>query len=103
MNPKIAPYIRHMLTLPTLGESIASRRKALGLTQTVLAERARIGRSTLDALENARIGELGFAKVARVLAALGMELQLQEAGRRRPTLEELQEEDRREQGLDGRR
>jgi transcriptional regulator with XRE-family HTH domain len=92
-----------MLTLPTLGESIAARRKAMGLTQTVLAGKARVGRSTLDALENARIGELGYAKVARILAALGLELKLQEAGSRRPTLDELLEEDRRDQDLDGRR
>jgi len=90
------------MTLPPLGESIAIRRRALGMSQATLARNAGVGRSTLDALENARLGELGFVKVARILAALGMELKLQEAGSRRPTLEELLEEDRRDEGLDGR-
>lgn len=100
---QIAHYIRRMLTLPVLGESIAARRKAMGMTQVALARKAGVGRSTLDALENARMGELGYGKVVRILAALGMEMKLQEAGSRRPTLEELQEEDRHDQDLDGRR
>ncbi len=91
------------MTLPSLGEQIAARRKALGLTQAALARKARVGRSTLEALENARLGELGFSKVTSLLAALGLELRLQEAGSRRPTLEDLLEEDRDDQGLDRRR
>ena len=89
-----------MVTLPALGEWIAARRKALGLSQTVLAKKAGIGRSTLDALENARLGELGFVKICRILAALGMEFKLQGIGSRRPTLEDLIEEDRLDQDLD---
>ena len=92
-----------MQTLPTLGESIAVRRKAMGLSQVALARKAGIGRSTLDALENARLGELGYVKVARILAVLGLELNLQEMASRRPTLDELMEEDRLDQDLDRRR
>jgi len=92
-----------MRTLPVLGEAIATRRKALGLSQAALAGKAGIGRSTLDALENGRLGELGYVKVARILAVLGLELKLQEVGSRRPTLDELLEEDRLDQDLDGRR
>jgi transcriptional regulator with XRE-family HTH domain len=91
------------MTLVSLGEQIAARRKALGLTQAVLAKRAKVGHSTLDALENGRLGELGLSKIIRLLSALGLELKIQEAGRRRPTLEELMEEDRDDQGLDRRR
>jgi len=68
-----------MLTLSSLGGRIAAKRKELGLTQTALARRASVGRSTLDALENDRIDELGYAKVARILSVLGMELKLEEA------------------------
>lgn len=75
----------------------------MGLSQTALAGKAGLGRSTLEALENARLGELGYAKVARILAVLGLELKLQEAGSHRPTLEELLDEDRHDQDLDGRR
>ncbi len=60
-------------------------------------------RATLDALENGRAGELGFSKVAKLLAALGLELTLQTAGSQRPTLDELMQEDRDDKGLDRRR
>lgn len=92
-----------MLSLSLLGESIADRRKELGLTQSQLAQKARVGLSTLDALENARLGELGYSKITNILTALGLELRLQEISRRRPTLEELMEEGRDDQGLDRRR
>jgi transcriptional regulator with XRE-family HTH domain len=92
-----------MLTMPPLGAQIAARRRKLGLSQAELAKKASIGRSTLDALENGRIGELGFSKITKILSALGMELKLQETGSRRPTLDELMQEDRDDQGLDRRR
>lgn len=78
-----------MLDLATLGVIIAQRRSEQGLTQAELARRARIGRSTLDALENGRSAELGFGKVSRILAALGLTLKIGEANRGRPTLEDL--------------
>jgi transcriptional regulator with XRE-family HTH domain len=89
-----------MMNLTSLGEQIAARRRALGLSQTALAQKAGVGRSTLEALERARLGELGYAKVTHILAALGMELRLHEAGSRRPTLEDLLNEDRDAQGMD---
>lgn len=82
-----------MVDLSKIGGLIAFRRKALKLTQKALADRARVGRSTLDALENGRAGELGFTKVARILTALGMGLRVVEAPGHRPTLEDLLEED----------
>ena len=80
----------------------------MGLSQTALAKTARMSRATLDALENGRIGELGYTKVVNLLTALGLELRLHEASARRPTLEELVNEDRDgrdsdDQGLDRRR
>jgi transcriptional regulator with XRE-family HTH domain len=92
-----------MSDLASLGAQIAERRKALKLSQMALARRAGISRATLDALENGRAGELGFSKVTRLLAALGLELKLQAAGSQRPTLDELLQEDRDDQGLDRRR
>jgi transcriptional regulator with XRE-family HTH domain len=81
-----------MLDLTTLGRLIAERRSAERLTQAELARRARIGRSTLDALENGRATELGFGKVSRVLAAIGLTLKVGETNRGRPTLEDLMAE-----------
>jgi transcriptional regulator with XRE-family HTH domain len=92
-----------MLPLSSLGEQIAARRKALALTQRMLAQKARVGLSTLDALENGRLGELGYSKINNILTALGLELKLQEASVRRPTLEQLMQEGRDDQGLDRRR
>ncbi len=92
-----------MLLLPSIGEQIATKRKASGLTQTALAKKAGVGLSTLDALENGRMGELGYSKVSSILSALGLELKLQETSARRPTLDELIEEERDDKGLDRRR
>jgi len=91
-----------MLDLASLGERIAQRRCALKLTQTALATHAKVGRATLDALENGRAGELGFSKIARILSALDLDLRLVEAGDGRPTLEDLMREND-DQGLDRRR
>jgi transcriptional regulator with XRE-family HTH domain len=92
-----------MLSLISIGAQIATRRKAQGISQAALAKRARIGHSTLDALENGRLGELGLAKIIRLLTVLGLELDLREAEGRRPTLDDLLKEDRDDQDLDRRR
>ncbi len=91
------------MLLHSIGEQIAARRKTLGLSQAALAKQAKVGHSTLDALENGRLGELGLSKIIRLLSALGLELKIQETAGRRPTLEELMEENRDDQGLDRRR
>jgi transcriptional regulator with XRE-family HTH domain len=91
------------MDLVSLGRQIAERRKSLELSQAELAHQAGISRATLDALENGRTGEVGFSKVSKLLAALGLELMVQPASSRRPTLDELLEEDRDDQGLDRRR
>ena len=88
-----------MLDLICIGEETVRRRKALKLSQTELSRRARVSRATIDALENARIGELGFSKVTRLLTALGMELRLETARSQRPTLDELMQENRNDQDL----
>jgi transcriptional regulator with XRE-family HTH domain len=91
-----------MLTLLSIAEQIAAKRKALGLTQPALAKKARVGLSTLDALENGRLGELGYSKITNILSALGLELKLQETSARRPTLDELMEEEQNDKGMDRR-
>ena len=91
-----------MLPLFSLGEQIAIKRKELGLTKPTLAKTARVGLSTLDALENGRMGELGYSKITNILTALGLELKLHQASASRPTLEELMEEARADDGLDRR-
>ena len=92
-----------MLPISSIAEQIAAKRKALGLTQPALAKKARVGLSTLDALENGRLGELGYSKITNILSALGLELKLQETSARRPTLDELMEEEQNDKGMDRRR
>ena len=99
----LANIIGIMVDLNSVGGQIAERRKALKLSQSALARKAGVSRATLDALENGRAGELGFAKIARLLAALGLELKLTAAvGSQRPTLDELMQEDRDDKSLDRR-
>jgi HTH-type transcriptional regulator / antitoxin HipB len=92
-----------MLGLIEIGAKIAARRRDLGISQSELSRKTNISRSTLDALENGRIGELGFSKVTKILSALDLELKLHEGNLQRPTLQELLEEDRNDKGLDRRR
>ena len=92
-----------MLDLISIGSQIAERRKTLKLSQAALSRKAGVSRATLDALENGRAGELGFSKITRLLAALGLELTLQTASSQRPTLDELMQEDRDDKSLDRRR
>jgi transcriptional regulator with XRE-family HTH domain len=97
------PNILGIMDLISIGEQIAESRKELHLSQTELASKAGISRSTLDALENGRAGELGFSKLTKLLAALGLELKLHAARSQRPTLDELLQEGHDDQGLDRRR
>jgi transcriptional regulator with XRE-family HTH domain len=92
-----------MLTLSSIGSQIASKRKTARMSQSELAKTAGVSRATLDALENGRMGELGYTKITKLLTALGLELKLQETGSRRPTLDELLNEEHHDQGLDRRR
>ena len=91
-----------MLDLISIGKKVAESRRKLKLSQTSLARKAGLSRATLEALENGRAGELGFSKLTKLLAALGLELKLQAARSNRPTLDELLEEDRDDQSLDRR-
>jgi transcriptional regulator with XRE-family HTH domain len=92
-----------MVDLLSIGEQIAAHRKRIKLSQAELSRKTGVSRATLDALENGRAGELGFSKVSKLLAVLGLELTLQTASSHRPTLDELMQEDRDAQSLDRRR
>lgn len=60
--------------LSNLGTIIRDRREALGLTQSRLARLCRLSRQTLVGLEAGTLSDLGFNRVAQVLAVLGLEL-----------------------------
>ncbi|GEO37749.1 hypothetical protein SAE02_18970 [Skermanella aerolata] len=81
-----------MLDLLGIGERIAVERKALGLTQTQLAQRSRTSRATITALETGAQRELGFNKIMAILTVLGLDLRLTAANAGQQTLEDLQRE-----------
>jgi transcriptional regulator with XRE-family HTH domain len=83
-----------VLDLISIGTQVAARRRQLKLSQAKLSLKAGLSRATVDALENGRAGELGFCKITKILTALGLELTLQTASSRRPTLDELMQENR---------
>jgi transcriptional regulator with XRE-family HTH domain len=63
------------VTLAAIGRLLAQRRRARGLSLREVATAARVGRSTLAALEAGTIAELGYAKVDRLCDALGLVLE----------------------------
>ena len=63
------------------------------LRQADLAERARVSLTMVQMLEQGRAGEIGFSKLSRILAVLGLELRLAPAASARPTLDDLRNED----------
>lgn len=85
-----------MLDLVDIGLTIAHRRREMALTQGDLAARSGVSRSTVNALEAGRLGEIGYRKLASILAALKLGFRVEPLSRRRPTLQELIEEDDRE-------
>ncbi len=78
-----------MLNLLTIGQVITTHRKAAKLTQVQLAERSRVSRATIAALETGAMRELGYNKVMQILSVLGLDLRVTAANLGRPTLEDL--------------
>lgn len=69
-----------MQTVLELGEAVAQRRRALGLKQGDVAERAGVTQDSLSRFELGKVAEFGSRKLLAVLAVLGMELQFIEMG-----------------------
>ncbi len=81
-----------MIDLREIGRSVAAARRERHLKQLELAQRAGVSRPTIDMLENGRAAELGYSKLIRILAVLGLELRLQTIAPERPTLDDLLKE-----------
>nr|WP_063570569.1 helix-turn-helix domain-containing protein [Luteibacter rhizovicinus] len=80
-----------MQTLAELGEAVATRSKALGLKQAMVAESAGITPESLSRFERGRSAEFGSRKLLAVLAVIGMELHFIEEGAS-GSLDELRKE-----------
>lgn len=81
-----------MIDLGEIGQSIALARKERHLTQLELAKRAGVSRPTIALIENGRATEIGYSRLVRILAILGLELRLQPIALVRPTLDDLLKE-----------
>jgi transcriptional regulator with XRE-family HTH domain len=82
-----------MERLELIGRQIAEARRQARRTQQGLAEKAGISVRTIRQLEAGRAPEIGYGKLVRVLAAVGLELTLGPVKRDRPTLDDLLRED----------
>jgi transcriptional regulator with XRE-family HTH domain len=78
-----------MEDLIELGERIKAARRKKGWSQTRLAQASGVSRARIEALENARITEIGFKHLLRILNALDFDFRLTQLNRGRPTLEDL--------------
>lgn len=90
-----------MLDLIDIGEAVRRQRREMKLTQADLAARSGVSRSTINALEAGRLGEIGYRRLATVLSALGLQFRIAPQRHRRPTLQDLIEEDERDPGRGG--
>ena len=81
------------MDLVDLGDLVKKTRRAQKLSQGELVLRSKVSRARLDALENGRISDIGFKNLMRVMNALGLDLRVTQLNDRRPTLEDLVEED----------
>ena len=70
--------------LTQLGVAIRRARKARGLTQATLSNRAAITRETLSQLESGAVKDLGIVKILRILRILDLELRLMDEPRSAP-------------------
>jgi transcriptional regulator with XRE-family HTH domain len=72
------------MNLHGIGLLVAERRRERGLTLQALATEAQVGRSTLAALESGKLRELGYGKVARISAAVGLVLEARPTALEKP-------------------
>ena len=80
-----------MQTLQELGNTVATRRKRLGLKQGDVAAQAGITPESLSRFERGRAAEFGARKLLAVLAVLGDELEVVAQGQA-GNLDELRRE-----------
>jgi hypothetical protein len=63
------------MDLRAIGLLVGQHRRSRKRTLADVATGARVGRSTLAALESGKLNELGYAKVERICAAVGLVLE----------------------------
>jgi transcriptional regulator with XRE-family HTH domain len=84
-----------MTTLADVAEQLKAARRAAGVSQTELARRARVARTTVARMETVAKGDMSLSVLLRLLEAVGYELKTVKAGHTR-TLEDVLAEQRAE-------
>jgi len=82
-----------MTDLIELARTIRTRRRAARMSQHELAKKAGVSRPLIAELENERLGEIGFKKLARILNLVGLDLRVADLNQHRPTLDDLRAQD----------
>ena len=82
-----------MPDLADLAAAIRKNRKKLGITQHELAAKARVSRPLIAKLEAGDSAEIGVGRLTRILHAVGLDLRLTTLNLKRPTFEDLIQED----------
>lgn len=81
------------MDMEDVGKMVRTRRRALKLSQEMVATPNRMSRVTLSKFENGKLPELGLRKVMAICSMLGLEIVVKEASAR-PTLRDLVEQRR---------
>ena len=82
-----------MKAFSELGVAVSTRRKALRLNQSDVAQRSGLARESLVRFERGQVPEFGSRKLLSVLAVLGLEMNFSEVGTS-GSLDELRRERR---------
>jgi transcriptional regulator with XRE-family HTH domain len=82
-----------MTTLADVADQLKAVRHAAGVTQTELARRAGVARTTVARMETAAKGDMSVSVLLRLLQALGYDLKTVKVGHTR-TLEDVLAEQR---------
>ncbi|SAK53514.1 XRE family transcriptional regulator [Caballeronia temeraria] len=82
-----------MTTLADIGEMLKDARRAAGLSQKELAERAGVARTTLARMETLARGDMSVSALVRLLEAAGYDLRAVKRGHAR-TLDDVLTEQR---------
>jgi transcriptional regulator with XRE-family HTH domain len=82
-----------MTTLADVADQLRAARLEAGLSQTALAERAGVARTTVARMETVAKGDMSVSALVRLLEAAGCELKVVKVGHTR-TLEDILAEQR---------
>ncbi|QKD19255.1 helix-turn-helix domain-containing protein [Mesorhizobium sp. NZP2077] len=82
-----------MIDLNDLGNEIKNARKQRKLAREKLAELSGVSRARIEALENGRVSDMGFKRLLTLMNIVGLDFRLMTFNNKRPTLEDIMEED----------